>query len=98
MLRFTCLVGIRMVDGLMVDGLMVDGLVVNRLVVDGFVVHRSLVGVALGTGGVGVVVRVALVLDVSDVAVLVRGVVDDLGAAVGEVHVVLAHGLERLST
>ena len=82
----------------MVNGLVVNRLVMDRLVVDGFVVDRSLVRVSLGPGGVGLVVRVALVLDVGDVAVLVRGVVDDLGAAVGQVHVVLAHGLDGLAT
>ena len=52
---------------------MVDGLVVNWGMVDGSFVGSGVVGVLVG-GGVGVVVGVALVLDVGDVAVLVGGV------------------------
>ena len=49
---------------------MVDGLMVNGSMVDGSLVGSGVVGVLVG-GGVGVVVGVALVLDVGDVAVLV---------------------------
>lgn len=53
-------------------------------------VSVSISGAGGGVGSVGAVVGLALVLDGGPVAVLVSLVLDDLGAAVGKEHAVLA--------